>query len=125
MLPQASVALQWRVIAFVLPQRATNLCVDVIATLPHVSIPVAVPVAAGVVSPVHSTVALGGTLRLGLVVLPQPPTTVSVNVIATLPHVSLPVAVPVAAGVVSPVHSIVALGGTVRLGLVVSPTAMV
>ena len=68
MLPQASVDFQWRVIVRVLPQAATAVSVSVIAALPHVSLPVAVPVPAGLVSPVHSTVALGGTVRLGRVV---------------------------------------------------------
>src|SRR2546426_4381573 len=67
-LPQASVAFQWRVIVLVLPQPATTVSVKVIATLPQVSLPVAVPVPAGLVSPVHSTVAFGGTVRFGGVV---------------------------------------------------------
>src|SRR2546428_14016492 len=57
-------------------------------------------------------------------VAPQPGAKTSVWLIVTAPHVSLPVASPVPAGLVSPVHSTVVSAGAVRLGLVVSPTVM-
>src|SRR5881397_1239752 len=84
-LPQASVAFQWRVIVRVLPQPATTVSVNVIATLPHVSLPVAVPVPAGLVSPVHSTVAFGGTVKPGAVVST---TVIACEHVATLPQPS-------------------------------------
>ena len=55
---------------------------------------------------------------------PHPATLVLVKLMVTAPQVSLPVACPVAAGVVSAVHSTVISAGTVRLGAVVSSTAM-
>jgi hypothetical protein len=152
LLPQSSVAVQVRVMVFVLPQAATSLSLDVIVTLPQASLPVALPVAAGLVSPVHSTVASAGTVKLGAVVsttvitwsplvllpqssvavhvrvivfvLPQAATSLSLDVIVTLPQASLPVALPVEAGLVSSVHSTVASAGTLRLGAVVSTTVM-
>src|SRR5258708_31320546 len=48
----------------------------------------------------------------------------SLWLIVTAPHVSLPVASPVPAGLVSSVHSTVLSDGTVRLGLVVSTTVI-
>src|SRR6266404_2806461 len=57
-------------------------------------------------------------------VLPQPGAKMSVWLIVTAPHVSLPVASPVPAGLASAVHSTVMSGGTVRLGLVVSTTVI-
>src|SRR6266516_4445473 len=122
-------------------------------TGPQVSLPVASPVPAGLVSPVHSTVLSEGIVRLGLVVsttvifwaplvtllqasvavqvrvmtpvLPQPGAKASVWLIVTAPHVSLPVASPVPAGLLSPVHSTVLSDGIVRLGLAVSTMVMV
>src|SRR5436309_2221746 len=106
----------------VLPQPGAKASVWLIVTAPHVSLPVASPVAAGLVSPVHSTVLFDGTSRHGLVVsttvmvwtqvaklpkssvavqvrvmtpvLPQPGAKASVWLMATLPQVSLPVADP-------------------------------
>src|SRR6266850_554597 len=134
----------------VLPQPGAKASVWLIVTAPHVSLPVAWPVPAGLESPVHSTVLSDGTTRLGLVVsttvifcaalvallqasvavqvrvitpvLPQPGANESIWLIVTAPQVSLPVAWPVPAGLVSPVHSTVLSDGTVRLGLVVSAT---
>src|SRR5438552_19099061 len=51
----------------VLPQSGAKASVWLIVTAPHVSLPVAWPVPAGLVSPVHSTVLSEGTVRLGLV----------------------------------------------------------
>jgi hypothetical protein len=68
LLPQSSVTVQVRVIVSVLPQPATLLSDDVIVTLPQESLPLAVPVPAGLVSPPHSTVASAGALMLGAVV---------------------------------------------------------
>src|SRR5258708_12383421 len=48
----------------------------------------------------------------------------SLWLIVTAPHVSLPVASPVPAGLVSAVHSTVLSDGTDRLGLVVSITVI-
>src|SRR5213592_3727004 len=118
-LPLSSVAVQVRVMTPVLPQPGAKVSVWVIVTAPHVSLPVAWPVPAGLVSPVHSTVLSDGTVRLGLVVsttvifcaplvvllqasvavqvrvitpvLPQHGAKVSVWVIVTAPQVSLPV----------------------------------
>src|SRR5882724_3585165 len=67
-LPQPSVAFQVRVMTPVLPQPGAKASVWLIVTAPHVSLPVAWPVPAGLMSPVHSTVLSDGTLRLGLVV---------------------------------------------------------
>src|SRR5216117_2403556 len=136
----------------VLPQPAAKASLWLIVTVPQVSLPVAEPCVAGVVSPVHSTVLSDGTTRLGLVVsttvifcaplvellqasvavqvrvmmpvLPQPGAKTSLWLIVTAPQVSLPVAWPVPAGLVSPVHSTVLSDGTVRLGLVVSTTVI-
>ena len=68
LLPHSSVAVHVRVIVSVLPQPGTLESLDVIVTLPQVSEPVASPVAAGLVSPVHSTVASAGTTSSGAVV---------------------------------------------------------
>src|SRR5438093_2073084 len=57
-------------------------------------------------------------------VLPQPGAKASVWLIVTAPQVSLPVALPVPAGLVSSVHSTVLSEGTVKLGLVVSTTVI-
>src|SRR5438876_10143639 len=136
----------------VLPQPGAKASVWLIVTVPHVSLPVAWPVPAGLVSPVPSTVLSDGTVRLGLVVsttvifcaalvaflqasvafllgalpilLPQPGAKASVWLIVTAPHVSLPVAWPVPAGLVSPAHSTGSPEGTVNLGLVVSTTVI-
>src|SRR5712675_1452113 len=107
-------------------------------TLPQVSLLLAVPVALGAVEALHSTMASGTSLIVGAVVstmvmvwahvaklpqssvdfqvrvmtpvLPQPGAKASVWLMATAPHVSLPVAWPVPAGLVSPVHSTVLSG---------------
>src|SRR6266581_2938521 len=152
MLLQSSVAFQVRVMTPVLPQPGAKASVWLIVTAPHVSLPVACPVPAGLVSSVHSTVLSEGTVRLGLVVsttvifwaalvallqasvavqvrvitpvLPQPGAKASVWLIVTAPHVSLPMASPVPLGLVSSAHSTVLSEGTVRLGLVVSTTVI-
>ncbi len=67
-LPQASVAVQVLVITSVLPQPASELSLSVMVTPPQVSLPVAEPVPAGLVSPVHSTIASAGNVMLGTVV---------------------------------------------------------
>src|SRR6266550_276815 len=136
----------------VLPQPGAKASVWRIVTAPHVSLPVAWLVPAGLVWPVHSTVLFEGTVRRGLVVsttvifcaplvamlqasvavqvrvmtpvLPQPGAKASVWLIVTAPHVSLPVAWLVPAGLVSPVHSTVLSDGTLRPGLVVSTTVI-
>src|SRR5437899_9238996 len=100
----------------VLPQSGAISLLCALPTAPHVSLPVAWPVPAGLVSPVHSTVLSDGTVRLGVVVsttvifcsalvallqasvavqvrvmtpvLPQPGAKVSVWLIVTAPHVS-------------------------------------
>ena len=64
-------------------------------------------------------------VRVIVSVLPQPGTLASLYVIATAPQLSVPVAEPVAAGLVSPVHSTVAAAGQVMVGAVVSTTEMV
>src|SRR5439155_25109181 len=153
LLPQSSVAFQCRVMVLVLPQPVTSVSVWLMAALPQVSLPVAVPVAVGSVEAVHSTVLLAGQLMVGAVVsttvmvwsqvlllsqasvafqcrvmvlvLPQPVTSVSVWLMAALPQVSLPVAVPVAVGSVEAVHSTVLLAGQLMVGAVVSTTVMV
>src|SRR5204863_4131176 len=117
-LPQASVAVQVRTNEPVLPHWpliGPSLCV--IVTVPHVSLPVAVPVALGAIEPVHSTMASGTSLIVGAVVstmvmvctqvatlpqssvafqvrvmtpvLPRPGAKASVWLMATLPQVSL------------------------------------
>ena len=68
LLPHSSVTVQVRVIVSVLPQPSALLSLDVTVTEPQVSLPVALPVPAGLVSPVHSTVASAGTLIEGAVV---------------------------------------------------------
>src|ERR1043166_2541459 len=65
-LPQASVAFQVRVRTPVLPQPGAKASVWLMATLPQVSLPVAKPCVAGVVSPVHSMGGLGGQVIDGL-----------------------------------------------------------
>ena len=123
------------------------------STVPHVSEPVAVPVAAGLVSPVHSTVALSGQVidggvvsttvivcaqlvlcphwsvavqvRVIVSVFPQPGTETSLLLIVTVPQVSEPVAEPLAATLVSAGHSSVWFAGQVIDGLVVSTTVIV
>ena len=54
-------------ITSVLPGPATDVSLSVIATPPQVSEPVATPVDAELVSPVHSTLTSAGTLILGAV----------------------------------------------------------
>jgi hypothetical protein len=71
----------------------------------------------------HSSVAV--QVRVMTSVFPQPATLVSLSVMVTLPQVSLPVATPVAALVVSSVHSTCTSAGAVTLGAVVSTTVMV
>src|SRR6202163_2553282 len=152
-LPQSSVAFQVRVIVPVLPQAEVKLSSWLIVTPPQVSDPVALPVAAGLVSPVHSTVLLAGQVIEGFVVsmivivwthvsklpqssvafqvrvivpvLPQAEVKLSSWLIVTPPQVSDPVALPVAAGLVSPVHSTVLLAGQVIEGFVVSMIVIV
>src|SRR5688572_4085518 len=123
-------------------------------TVPHVSLPVAVPVAPTSVEPVHSTMASGTSLIVGALlsmivmvcvdwaVLPHASVAVQVRtnepvlphgslmapslcVIVTVPHVSLPVAVPVAPTSVEPVHSTMASGTSLIVGAVVSTIVMV
>src|SRR5258705_1223508 len=85
-LPQSSVAFEVRVMTPVLPQPGAKASVWLMATLPQVSLPVAEPWAAGVVSPVHSTVVLAGQVIDGLVVS----TTVMVwSQVAKLPQSSV------------------------------------
>src|SRR5439155_1573109 len=67
-LPQSSVAFQVRVIVPVLPQAEVNESSWLIVTAPQVSLPVALPVAAGLVSPVHSTDLSDGQVIEGFVV---------------------------------------------------------
>jgi hypothetical protein len=67
-LPQPSVAVHVRAIVPVLPQPAVNTSAWVMVGFPQLSEPVAEPVPAGDVSPVHSTVALSGQLIDGGVV---------------------------------------------------------
>src|SRR5436190_2153704 len=134
------------------PLIGPSLCV--IVTVPHVSLPVAVPVALGAVEPLHSTMASGTSLIVGTVVstmviacvewavLPQASVAVHVRiklpvlphwpligpslcVIETVPQVSLPVAVPVALGSVEPLHSTMASGTSLIVGAVVSTMVMV
>src|SRR2546428_13879892 len=96
LLPQASVTVQVRVITLTTwlaqaPLVSLSLCVTV--PLLQVSVPVGAPVAAGLVSPGHSTVASAGmftdtaaieiftlTLRASLPILPQASVTVQVRV---------------------------------------------
>ncbi len=90
-------AVHVRVITSVFPQPGTELSLSVIATLPQVSEPVATPVEAELVSPVHSTVASAGQMIDGGVVsvtvmvcgqlelLPQLSIAVQVRVIVKFP----------------------------------------
>src|SRR6266545_1527046 len=120
-------------------------------TLPQVSLAIGSP---GAVEPVHSTMASGTSLIVGAVVstrvmvcvdravLPQASVAVQVRTnepvlphwpligpslcaIETVPHVSVPVAVPVAPGSVEPVHSTMASGTSLIVGAVVSTRVMV
>jgi hypothetical protein len=152
--PHASVAVQVLTIVHSSAHPpATTASLSAIATLPQVSEPLAIPSAPELWSPLHSTVASAGTLRLGAVVsttvitwsplvafphssvavqvrvitlvFPQPGTTfVSASVIVTPPHVSEPVATPLEALDSSLVHSIVTSGGTLKAGAVVSTTVI-
>src|SRR5690242_14433904 len=67
-LPHSSVATHTRVILPILPHAPTKLSVWLTVVVPHVSLAVAVPVAAGVVSPVHWTVLFVGHVMVGGVV---------------------------------------------------------
>src|SRR5262245_41038830 len=67
-LPDGSVAFQVRVMVTVPPQPATVTSLWVIAGVEQLSVAVAVPVAAGLVSAGHSSVASGGQLIAGGVV---------------------------------------------------------
>src|SRR5213083_3431009 len=135
LLPQASVTVQVRVITLTTwleqaPLVALSLCVTV--PLLQVSVPVGAPVAAGLVSPGHSTVAsagkftkLGALVSLSVIVwawlalLPQASVTVQVRVItlttwleqAPLVALSLCVTVPL-------LHVSVPVGAPVAAGLV-------
>jgi hypothetical protein len=64
-LPEASVAVQVRVITPVLPQAAAKLSLLVMMAVPQLSLPVAVPVLAGSVSSLHSTVTSAGQVTVG------------------------------------------------------------
>lgn len=153
--PQAFVAVQVRTNEPVFPQPSDigpSECE--IVTSPQVSLPVAEPVAAGSVEPVHSTVASGTSVIVGGVVstivivcsdvfirphefvafhvrtnepvLPQPSDIgPSVWLIVTLPQESLPVAEPVPDGSVEPLHSTVASGTSEIVGGVVSTIVIV
>jgi hypothetical protein len=151
--PQSSVAVHVLVMVSVFPQPAAELSENVIVAVPQPSVPVAVPVLAGEVSPPHSTVVLAGQLIDGGVasttvmvcvqlnefpqssvavhvlvmvsVFPQPAAELSENVIVAVPQPSVPVAVPVLAGEVSPPHSTVVSDGQVIVGGVVSSTVIV
>src|SRR5207247_2096488 len=154
-LPQASVAVKVRRIVKLpvqLPGMITSLCVTV-GDGSQASVTVGVPVALGSVESVQDTVVFAGQVIAGGVVsttvivcwqvlllphasvavkvrvivsvLPQPGTLVSLNVTVVAPQVSEAVAVPVAAGLVSPVHSTVAFAGQVIVGGVVSTTVIV
>ena len=67
-MPQSSVAVHVRVMTPVLPQAAAKLSEDEMTTSPQVSLPVADPVAPGLVSPVHSMVTFAGQEIEGAVV---------------------------------------------------------
>src|SRR5207253_8024842 len=66
--PQSSVTVQVRLIVPVLPQAGVKESSWPVLTEPQVSEPLAEPFAAGVVSPVHSTVVSLGQVMLGTVV---------------------------------------------------------
>ena len=68
LLPQASVAVHVREIVRLLPHPAVTASVKRTVTVPQPSVAVAVPVEAGEVSAVHSTVISCGQLNVGLVV---------------------------------------------------------
>ena len=136
--PQSSVTVQVRVIVSVLPHPATDASLEVIATLPQISLPVAVPFAAMLVSAGHSKVTSGGQLMNGGIVsttvmicsqltarphssvavhvrvidsvFPHPAMDTSLEVIVTLPQISLAVAILFAAMLVSAGHSSVTSG---------------
>ena len=67
-MPQSSVAVHVRVIVPVSPHAAKKLSEEVIVTPPHVSEPVAVPVAPGSVLIPHSTVTSAGQVTDGGIV---------------------------------------------------------
>jgi hypothetical protein len=154
-LPQLSVAVQIRVMTKLpaQPPACTESLKVMLATPLQASIAVALPVATGSVEASQATVTLVGhvitggvvstaaivcgplmlfpqasvavQVRVITLVLPQPGALVSAWLIVTSPQVSNPVAVPVVAGLVSPLHSTVAASGKVRLGAVVSTTVIV
>ena len=66
-MPLSSVAVHVRVITSVSPIPGTDESLSVIVTVPHVSVPVATPVAAELVSPVHSTVTSTGISISGII----------------------------------------------------------
>jgi hypothetical protein len=66
--PHASVAVQRRVIVRPPPHPAAIVSSELMVTPLQESLPVALPVADGLVSPVHSTIVLSGAETLGAVV---------------------------------------------------------
>ena len=133
-----------------LPQVETEASENVIVASPQVSVAVAFPSGLGLS---HSTEISEGIVKVGGVVssiviicvsdavfphssvavhvlvivpvLPQASVKASENVIVTFPQESEPLALPVSAGSVLSLHSIVMSSGTVKTGAVLSSTVMV
>jgi hypothetical protein len=91
-LPQESVAVQVRVTDSELPQPSKDTSTWVTVALPDASVAVALPVAAGLVSPLHSIVTSAGRVRTGAVVSC---TVMTCEALAELPHASVAVHVRV------------------------------
>src|SRR5574341_365552 len=139
----------------VLPQPAVSTSLELTLTEPQVSLAVALPLAATLVSAGHSSVWFSGKLvqtggvvsttvivwsrviswphwstafqvRTMVLVLPQPAVSTSLELTLTEPQVSLAVALPLAATLVSAGHSSVWFSGKlVQAGSVLSTTVMI
>jgi hypothetical protein len=151
-LPHSSTAVQVRVTTPVSPQSSTKVLTELMLTLLQLSLPVAVPRAPWSVASPHSTVASAGQSIEGAVVsttaitwsqlvllphssvdvhlrvinsvLAQPLTVLSTEPMLTLLQLSLPVAVPLAATLVSAGQSSTASAGQLIEGAVVSTTVI-
>jgi hypothetical protein len=148
---QESVAVQVRVITPLLAQAATKVSENAITTGPQPDVPVAMPVASGLVELPHSTVTSAGQVMLRavgstkamlctqLIELPQASVAVQVRVTVVpqtadplsekptvaLPQLSAATAEPVLDGSMDSPQATWILAGQVRVGGVVSVTVMV